>query len=467
MTDARKATLWISGLVSVVALFLLLNFLVWFFKLNLLFMPYPNCGDLARIGMAPEIGQCREEKRTQPRLLQHPSPSQPREFPILSFGDSISRGRGGGENNYWQDFVASRSGLDIAWVSEIDDNNYAQDIIRLRNSGYFKKYKVRYLVVQAAERTAITRFTREVNWDEKMPIDQMEARFESLSPMLFTNQRYLHAWDAQKLVRYQADGGLQARAMATQFIFAHAGRLIGGVDAAYRKLTEFSPELFCDRRADESAHPEPAFACEDRPAQTLAGSLFYDAPAVRQLNEDARISFLADGVRTAMPAMINNNYKWAERKVLGLVGADKYVAAAQRWRLDRPLFDSPYADTLLFHLGDYKSNRKFRADAPLRKMHDTLNRLTDILAQDGIKLYFMPTPNKLTIYQDYLAEPIDSKSTFFPRLRALQGKRYVFIDTEQVLSAMVARGEKDVYFVDDTHWSGKALPAIAELFEFK
>ena len=78
----------------------------------------------------------------------------------------------------------------------------------------------------------------------------------------------------------------------------------------------------------------------------------------------------------------------------------------------------------------------------------------------------MPTPNKLTIYQDYLVEPIETKSTLFPRLRRLEGKRYTFIDTERVLSELARNGEKDLFFIDDTHWSSKALPRIAELFDF-
>ena len=452
MTDTRKSAIWAWGVAGATVAFLLLNFFVWFYNLNLLFMPYPNCGDLARIGMAPEIGQCREEKRTLPRLLVNPSPQQPSTFPILSFGDSISRGRGGGENNYWQDFVATRAGLDITWVSEIDDNNYPQDIMRLRNSGYLKKLGVKYLIVQAAERTAIPRFTKNVNWDETMPLEKLETKLFALSEQLFVRQHYVEAWEGQKPVRLESPPGLTAKAMLTQLIFMHSTRPILSIDSIYKWTAEqlgYPPEV-----------------ADLRPALNLVVPVFANDNAVSQLPWDARISFLADGVRTQMPAAINNNYKWLQRTLSNAIGADKYSEAAQRWKLDRFLFSGPYGDTLMFHLGDYKANRKNRDDAPIKQMHANLNQLADFLAKDGIRLYFMPTPNKLTVYQDYLVEPIETKSTFFPRLRELGGKRYVFIDTERVIRDMVAGGEKDMYFIDDTHWSNKALPAIAQLFEF-
>jgi hypothetical protein len=467
MTDARKSTFWAMAVVVSTLAFLLLNFLIWFYNLNLLFMPYPNCGDLARIGMAPEIGQCREEKRTLPKLLVNPSTQQPSTFPILSFGDSISRGRGGGENNYWQDHVATRSGLDITWVSEIDDNNYPQDIMRLHNSGYLKKLGVKYLVVQAAERAVVMRFTRDVNWDETMPLTELEARLHRLSGMLFTDERHIQAWEGQKLGRFYGNAELEARAMLTQFIFAHAGELILGIDRVYEYFAKLAPETLCQKRW-QNAHEvgQPVFLCDTRPVLNAFKSIFSGSSQASELHPEAQISFLADGLRTPIPAAINNNYKWLKRHLSNQFGADKYSEAAQRWELNRPMFSGPNQTTLMFHLGDYKINRKNRDDAPLLKMHENLNRLADQLAKDGIKLYFMPTPNKLTVYQDYLVEPIETKSTFFPRLRQLSGKRYVFIDTESVISSMVAKGEKDVYFIDDTHWSNKSLPPIAELFEF-
>jgi hypothetical protein len=57
------------------------------------------------------------------------------------------------------------------------------------------------------------------------------------------------------------------------------------------------------------------------------------------------------------------------------------------------------------------------------------------------------------------------RSEFFERLRPLP-KNYLFIDTKAILADEVAKGEKDVFFSDDTHWSSKAGAAIFSRFVF-
>ncbi|MCB1886615.1 MAG: hypothetical protein KDH20_03310 [Rhodocyclaceae bacterium] len=452
MTDDHKASRWAWAVVGTTLAFLLLNFLVWTYNLNLLFVPYPNCGDLARMAFAPEMSQCRELTRNLPRLLQDPTLEATSSFEILSFGDSISRGRGGGENNYWQDFVATHSGLKIAWVPEIDDNNYTQDLVRLLNSGYFRAHGVRYLIVQAAERTVVQRFTKPVNWDETMPLGQLETLFADRMAQLFLGQQYIDEWQTRRILQTEPFSPLAAKALLTQLITMHSARIALDIDSTYRRLAK--PY----RSAHELDDAEPVI--------NAITSIFAEDDAVSDLPKPAQRSFTADGTRNQMPAAMNNNFKWLQRKASHFLGTDRYLEGAQRWKLRAPMFSGPHGDTLLFHLGDYKANRRNREDDGILKMHEHLNQLADLLARDGIRLYFMPTPNKLTIYQDYLVEPIETKSTLFPRLRRLEGKRYTFIDTERVLSELARNGEKDLFFIDDTHWSSKALPRIAELFDF-
>ena len=54
---------------------------------------------------------------------------------------------------------------------------------------------------------------------------------------------------------------------------------------------------------------------------------------------------------------------------------------------------------------------------------------------------------------------------FFELLRE-QPKEYVFVDTKKLLTEEVNKGEKDVYYADDTHWSWKASKKIAESMKF-
>jgi hypothetical protein len=45
-------------------------------------------------------------------------------------------------------------------------------------------------------------------------------------------------------------------------------------------------------------------------------------------------------------------------------------------------------------------------------------------------------------------------------------KRYRYIDTKAILLPELERGEKDIYFMDDSHWSPKAAKKIFETERF-
>lgn len=127
-------------------------------------------------------------------------------------------------------------------------------------------------------------------------------------------------------------------------------------------------------------------------------------------------------------------------------------------QLSQPLFSNKMADKLLFFRDDAKNVSHGTKDN-VQRVNDNMNRLADMLAAKGIRLYFMPCVNKYNLYSEFLVENPFPKSSFFEELRALP-KRYTFIDTKAILSAELRRGEKDIFYVDDTHWSWKASKAI-------
>ncbi|MGE3771055.1 MAG: hypothetical protein AB7G06_08920 [Bdellovibrionales bacterium] len=446
MNTSRAAKLWITGFLTATGVFIAANFFIWFYGINLLFIPYPNCGDLARMAFAPHISQCRTEALTLPKRLHEWKLGDTTKFEILSFGDSISRGRGGGTDNYWQDFVATRSGKRISWVSEMTDNNYPQDIMLLRNSGFLKKYGVKYVVVQAAERGAVPRLSADADWDKKVPLAELEKNVDRLRGSLYTDYRHIDAWEGQKAARFENHPGLLWRSMLLQFVFMHGTPIIVWFDSLGAALLNFqgypdSTNPTYNSLLEKLGLPQGTFFY--RPPWFIS-DLTATYPALREKSWDTRSAFMSDGARTSMAAAINNNFKWLLRRISDTFGIVQYDTAAEHKMLNRKVFSGPYGDELLFHKGDYKSNRKNADPKRIQKMHDNLNRLADVLAKDGIKLYFMPSPNKLTVYEDYLAEPLDTQSTFFEAVRALPGKKYTFIDTEKVIRRMVESGEKDV-----------------------
>jgi hypothetical protein len=127
-------------------------------------------------------------------------------------------------------------------------------------------------------------------------------------------------------------------------------------------------------------------------------------------------------------------------------------------RLDREFFSGKGGDELLFYADDLDSARMLRP-ADVAAINANLNRIAEKLAAKGIGFYFMPVVDKSNLYRNYVLDSSVPRSVFFEELRRLP-KKYVLIDTKAILSAELARGEKDIYFADDTHWTWKASEKI-------
>jgi len=126
--------------------------------------------------------------------------------------------------------------------------------------------------------------------------------------------------------------------------------------------------------------------------------------------------------------------------------------------LSRPLFSVKNAKKLVF-LRDDISNIPLTTTKSVTVLNDNINALSDKLRAKGIKLYFMPCVDKYDLYSGYIIHNQYPASTFFEQLRKLP-KRYEFIDTKAILAEELKKGEKDVFYADDTHWSWKASERI-------
>ncbi len=136
-----------------------------------------------------------------------------------------------------------------------------------------------------------------------------------------------------------------------------------------------------------------------------------------------------------------------------------------RRKLSKPCFSVQRPDQLIYYFEDMSSIPLATPEA-VNQMNTHLNRLADMLAAKGIKLYFMPVVDKSNLYRDYVIGKPYNKSVFFEQLRPLP-KRYQFIDTKAILSEEVKNGTKDVYYPDDTHWSWHASEAIFKRVHFE
>jgi hypothetical protein len=133
-------------------------------------------------------------------------------------------------------------------------------------------------------------------------------------------------------------------------------------------------------------------------------------------------------------------------------------------RLNQELFSSRGADRLLFLRDDLDG--VFHQRLPeITEVNRNLEQLAKMLARDGIRLVFMPVVDKSNLYRDYLRDDSFPRSIFFEEFRKLP-KQYSWIDTKALLTPELARGEKDLFYPDDSHWSWKASKRIFEAVPF-
>ncbi len=107
---------------------------------------------------------------------------------------------------------------------------------------------------------------------------------------------------------------------------------------------------------------------------------------------------------------------------------------------------------------------KFGA-AEVGALNENMNMLADRLSAHGIRLIYMPYVDKYTLYRNWLVRPTYPESQFFELLRPL-AKRYQYIDTKELLREELAKGEKDIFYADDTHSSWKASEKIFSVVRF-
>ncbi len=175
--------------------------------------------------------------------------------------------------------------------------------------------------------------------------------------------------------------------------------------------------------------------------------------------------FRGDGALPPVGFFNTGNLKFVLFQLGYLFSDHAFASQVYKLPLVRPMFSGPKGDEILFLDKDVRK-LKYDTEENARNINDNLNRLARLLKDRGIELYFMPPPNKYTLYRPYLVDNSYPQSRFFERLRPLS-KEYHFIDAKQILARQLEQGEEDIYFIDDTHWSWKASEAIFREVRFR
>lgn len=156
----------------------------------------------------------------------------------------------------------------------------------------------------------------------------------------------------------------------------------------------------------------------------------------------------------------NGNLKFILNSMAFLFRDHGLFSDVHAGQLSRDLFSVKDSNVLL-----YLPYRTRVDQSDVIMLNDNLNTLANRLRNKGIQLVYMPYVDKYTLYNEWLVKKRFPASTFFEMLRPLH-KSYKFIDTKQLLQKELERGEKDVFYADDTHNSWKASEKIFSSIRF-
>jgi hypothetical protein len=121
-------------------------------------------------------------------------------------------------------------------------------------------------------------------------------------------------------------------------------------------------------------------------------------------------------------------------------------------------FTHQWSDKLFYYQEDLDFLKTKKDNIPQAK--ENLRLLNKKFASKGIKLILLIAADKYDVYRPFAADdalPIDHTTEELSKMPDV-----CVIDTKPMLQSMVRQGIKDVYLINDTHWSYKASNAIAQ-----
>ncbi len=350
------AVLVLSSLI----MFLMFNYVTWKCCTEVLLTKKFDGGDLARMGYALGSKQYRKAVNNLPRRHILMNEYRGQKIDVLTIGDSFSMGGGEGENNYYQDYIATLNNCSVLNVPPYPTDDLFEffspfsTLAVLMNSGYLDRMRPRYVIIESAVRFCIPRFAREMNLRYTDSMDNIRAYYENIHYSLF-------------------------------------------------------------------ALP--------------------------------RIGFINNG-----------NFKYVYYNVLYHFSDNAFRKKVYRRKLSQPLFSTRDPRQLLFIHEEIGNITAVNKDT-VERLNDNFNTLASILAKKGIKLYFMPVVDKYDLYSEFIIGNPYPRNPFFDELRVLP-KKYSLIDTKAILLEEVRKGEKDIFYADDSHWTSKAEKLVFEKCRF-
>lgn len=154
----------------------------------------------------------------------------------------------------------------------------------------------------------------------------------------------------------------------------------------------------------------------------------------------------------------SNYLKFPAYSILYNLSDNALFSPIHQKSINKELFSA--SNKLLFLENDLIALKKNNDLKLVKQLNNKLNILAEKLKKKNITLIVLPSPDKYDIHYDYITTKNKPAPLFFNHMRDLK-KEYLYIDSKKILKEHINNGVKDVYFVDDTHWSPKGAEIIA------
>ena len=337
-----------------ISIFVIINLLIWtFFTKEILTNNSDKyTGDLSRMSYLSHLNFERKDLRNLDRKMLDTNSYNFEDIDMITIGDSFSNGGAGGENRYYQDYLATKLDFNILNLHNLPNSrNSLETIVYLYNSGFLERTKVKYILIECVQWGIIDRFSFDLDTSKTMNIDEIS-------------------------------------------------------------------EIYGFNKKD----------------QEIKENLLPD------------VSFINTG-----------NFKFMTYNLLYNFSDKAFFSSVHKFKLDDYFFSLDSKD-FIFYKNDVRYLRKINENS-LNVVNENLNLLSNLLKKSDIKLIFMPAVNKYDLYYPYIVKNKYPKDPFFDMYRKLK-KDYIFVNTKEILTKEIKKKEKDIFYIDDAHWSYKASDVI-------
>ena len=160
----------------------------------------------------------------------------------------------------------------------------------------------------------------------------------------------------------------------------------------------------------------------------------------------------------------DDNWNLSEAKIyldfrLGLKD-DEYPV--KHLNMKKQLFSGAKGRSLYFYHEDVVENGLSIPKVFYTKIRANVDSLYGIASEKGIRLFILVCPDKYDLYQDYIEDNPYPRKTVNEDFREIVGNRDDIIIGKEILLPYLKKGEKDMYYLDDTHWTYKSAKIIAD-----